>query len=96
MLQVRVYRDLEQRVSSDSAEKWSNCGYEGRANKICWYIRCSGKQRESSQNSKVFDWTTGSMELAFIEMGKETGLGRTPRVWFLSFSFVLRLWFRTS
>lgn len=45
MLQVRDYRDLEQMVSS-SAENWSNCGYEGTPNKICWYIRCSGKQNE--------------------------------------------------
>ena len=55
------------------------------------------RERARSQNSKVLDWTPGSMELAFIEMGKETGLGRTPRVWFLSFFFFfLRFWFRTS
>lgn len=60
MLQVRVYRDLEQRVSSDSAEKWSNCGYEGRANKICWYIRCSGKQRERVVKTPRF--STGQLE----------------------------------
>ena len=61
VLQVRDYRDLEQMVSS-SAENWSNCGYEGTPNKICWYIRCSGKQRTKSkvQGFVLDDWRHAS------------------------------------
>lgn len=60
---------MDQRVSTDGAEKWPNCGYGGRANKICWYIRCPGNRRVK-ENPQVLDWTTGSIELALTEMEK--------------------------
>ena len=55
---VRDDRELEQTVSSGSAENWSNCGHKGMANKICWYIRCSGKQSEV----KIPRFWTGQLE----------------------------------
>lgn len=58
---------------------------DGRANKICWYIRRPGKQRKRGvkENPQVLDWTTRRLELAFTEKKKKvTGLGRTPRVRF--------------
>lgn len=49
------------------AGMWSKWGYEGKANKICWYIKTSGEpEKEESKESSQ----TGSRELAFTEMGK--------------------------
>lgn len=63
-------RDLDRKVSTDGAEKWSHCGYGGRANKTCWYIRHPGNREKSQGKPPGLDWTTGSTELALTEMEK--------------------------
>lgn len=40
--------------------------------RIAGILRCPGNQKKRAvkENSQVLEWTTGSMELVFTEMGK--------------------------
>lgn len=70
MFQGRVYRDLDHRVSSGGAEKRSNCGYGGRANKITGTLDVQVNRERSQGKPQVLKWTIGNVGLALTETGK--------------------------